>query len=710
MLLLLLACPAPPDTGDTDPVEPIDTACDPAVDGVDIWPDEDGDGYGAPGNAIKDCSVPEGYAGATGDCEDDDPAVHPGAEEVCNGIDDDCDDRKDDVEAAWYEDADSDGYGNAATGLVTCTPDAGWVLDGTDCDDTVATTHPGAEEACNATDDDCDGVSDLGYEDTWYSDDDGDGYGNPNVSEYTCLPSEGWVQDGSDCRAGDPLAFPGASEQCNDADDDCDGGVDEDFDLDGDGHTSNLCVDGDDCDDDDATIFGGAAETCEDGIDQSCDGYDPRCTYDGSHDLGDYEKIYSDEPNFDAGRLVVVGDPTGDGEPDIVVTTFYANGYQGGGYVIPGPFGSTEALGDRGYFLSGGMGTSYAGRSLGVGDVDGDGIDDVGLGAPDGTEKEFIILGPVSADVSLDDADIIISSPTAIETGHGGDLADVTGDGVADAVIGAYEDSTGGYASGTVFIHAGPLSAGDFDLDDDADLRIVGDAAMAYAGRYLRAGPDANGDGIGDMLLAAPYQTSAAPYAGSVYLVYGGLSGDIDTSDADGTFTGVAASDYAGEDLAMGDLDGDGLADVIVGSYGNSAGSYAGTAYVEYGPASGTTDLAAADVVIEGDYANQQFGLGFGVGDTDSDGAEELLVGAIGDRSGGNSSGATYLFYAPITATAASDADAWWEGEAAGDQAGEGADIADLDGDGFAELLIGAPGESTGGASGGAVYVVTPDN
>ena len=123
-------------------------------------------------------------------------------------------------------DADHDGFGAAC-----------------DCDDANSTIHPGAVEVCNGTDDNCDGQIDEGLREIWFRDADGDGYGNPNVSQYTCNPPPGWVLQAGDCDDAHAAAHPGGVETCDGLDNNCNGLVDEDglgVDSDGDG-VHNAC-------------------------------------------------------------------------------------------------------------------------------------------------------------------------------------------------------------------------------------------------------------------------------------------------------------------------------------------------------------------------------------------------------------------------------------------------------------------------------------
>ena len=269
--LLLTACPPskPDDSGATADV------------------DADGDGY----TSLEDC-------------DDEDPEVFPGALELCNGVDDDCDGYADaddpsvDDALEYVPDDDGDGFG-AIDGAIerACEdPGEGWApaTRATDCDDGDPAVHPETQEVCNEIDDDCDGeIDEAGALDSsWYLDVDGDGYGNDEEVIEQCEQPSGYVLEGGDCHDGEPTIFPGADELCNGEDDDCDGEVDEDgaidaptwyADTDGDGYggtdsTTSACEQpsgflaaGDDCDDGDTAVFPGADELCN-GEDDDCDG------------------------------------------------------------------------------------------------------------------------------------------------------------------------------------------------------------------------------------------------------------------------------------------------------------------------------------------------------------------------------------------------------------------------------------------------------
>jgi hypothetical protein len=273
----------------------IDDNCNGEIDeGVTkttFYRDADGDGYGNATVTTEACEAPSGYVATAGDCNDNDAAVHPGATEMCNGIDDDCDGQVDEgVQQTFYQDADGDGYGNAAATSEACQAPAGYVSNRSDCDDSNPAVHPGATEVCNGIDDNCDGQIDEGVKLTFYRDADNDGYGDLATTTQACEAPTGYVATAGDCNDQNPAIHPGATEVCNGMDDDCDGQIDEGVtqptfyqDADGDG-SGNLSVstqaceapagyvtNSSDCNDSDPAVYPGATELCN-GLDDNCDG------------------------------------------------------------------------------------------------------------------------------------------------------------------------------------------------------------------------------------------------------------------------------------------------------------------------------------------------------------------------------------------------------------------------------------------------------
>ncbi|MCB9764220.1 MAG: hypothetical protein H6739_30895 [Alphaproteobacteria bacterium] len=248
---------------------------DEAYDAAVWYQDVDRDGYGDPDYTTRACDQPTGYADNDDDCDDAEATTHPGATEVCDSVDNDCDGATDEEGATgggtYYADSDGDGYGSPDYTRQACEAPAGYVSDSSDCDDSDASSYPGAIEDCDQDDDDCDGTVDEGATTTYYLDLDGDGYGDDGYTAEACsAPTSYYVTSGGDCDDADSDYNPGATAGCDGNDYDCDGLVDNDGD--GDGYSDISCG-GLDCDDSDASIVpeqgGGCAlgTTCLDILD-----------------------------------------------------------------------------------------------------------------------------------------------------------------------------------------------------------------------------------------------------------------------------------------------------------------------------------------------------------------------------------------------------------------------------------------------------------
>jgi hypothetical protein len=228
------------------------------------------------------------------DCDDANAAVFPGAAETCNGVDDDCDGWVDEeVSTVAYWDRDGDGFGDEDMARRVCALPADGTTEIGDCDDLDSTAFPGGSEVCDGRDDDCDGNVDEDVQTAFYVDDDGDGHGTSDgVTADGCIPPDGYAALSDDCDDGEPRAWTGAEETCDEADNDCDGSVDEDLpptrvyaDADGDGHgdpaapglacggVTGWSLDSADCDDGDASIGPQAEEIASNASDEDCDGW-----------------------------------------------------------------------------------------------------------------------------------------------------------------------------------------------------------------------------------------------------------------------------------------------------------------------------------------------------------------------------------------------------------------------------------------------------
>jgi hypothetical protein len=314
---------------------------DNAVDTSPFYADTDGDGFGNPDDIVNACSAPSGYSAVADDCNDaladvfpgapeDDcsdlidyncdgssgtvdvdgdgfaacadcndsvATINPGADEVCDFSDNDCDGVVDGDSAidadTFYADFDGDGFGDSDVSQDACQAPTGFVASASDCNDAVATINPSALETCNEQDDDCDGETDEDAVDplTFFTDNDGDGYGDATQPIRACNQPEGAAGQPGDCDDDEATVNPIADELCNTRDDDCDGEIDDnvvdgtlyyqDVDDDGFGNAERSVSTCDlpegyatnslDCDDLDDTANPEAREVC-DGDDEDCDG------------------------------------------------------------------------------------------------------------------------------------------------------------------------------------------------------------------------------------------------------------------------------------------------------------------------------------------------------------------------------------------------------------------------------------------------------
>jgi hypothetical protein len=297
--------------------------------------------------------------------------------------------------------------------------------------------------------------------------------------------------------------------------------------------------------------------------------------------------------------------------------------------------------------------------------------------------------------------------------GAGVDVAgglDLTGDGSEDLIVGAHNSSVGGLNSGVAYVFDGATigpGGGVYNLSLLSE-RQIGERASDYAGMTVAVG-HVNADGVGDTLVGAYLNDAAASGAGAAYVSFGPAT-DGSLSAADARWTGAAASDQAGWGLALADLDADGLDEVLVGVPGWDGGAADGGG-VAIGrlPMSGSISVRDADAWVTSADAGAYAGLAVeGVPDVDGDGYAELWIGAP-YRDG--YAGGAWLMRGPVDGDVTTAAAALTvEGEDAfGYVGGVLAAIEDVDGDLVPELTISSFFGTGEAAASGVVYLFRGD-
>jgi hypothetical protein len=607
----------------------------------------------------------DGYD-VTEDCDDGDPAINPGATEICDGVDNDCADGID-VNATdatdYFVDADADGYGTG-TATPSCDAVGGRVSNGDDCDDFDPLINPAATEVCDEldTDEDCDHLAD-----------DADDSVDPTTATVMVHPDED----------GDGHGAPGAKVAA------CDPGP----------------ASTDDCDDTNAAIYPLAPETCDDAVDDDCDGVADACRFSGEIDPMDADAhLIGDEEFLSFGYDVSpAGDMNGDGVGDMAV----AAGRNG--FVFDGPIGGTISASDAlAHFEETKSGEPVAEDVQGIGDQQGDGYDDLVVGSGSATGwtgvqsgVAYIVLGPVSGVASID----AVADATVTGDGHSGlgwglSAGDVNGDGVSDSIFGAPDAAQGSFSTyGAAYVFFGPVTSGEL-TPEDASAAFTGLNLGEYTGRSNAANGDVNADGVDDLLVSSVgfdygWSTSVGSVGGAAYLFYGPVSGTHPVSDADTRFVNGVETGELGAFCALGgDVDGDGSSDVALSAPGIGGGD--GAVYVVYSsqvPSVDDFDVTKAGATVVGDPDSS---LGFHLdtaGDLDSDGNDDLTIGSYMVNT-------AWTYYGPISGSVEATADASFVVTAAvwpylrigvatvfvGDVTGDGAD----------DLAIGADGYSPG--------------
>jgi Ca2+-binding RTX toxin-like protein len=364
------------------------------------------------------------------------------------------------------------------------------------------------------------------------------------------------------------------------------------------------------------------------------------------------------------------GDVNGDGIADLIVSAHGATpngGFSGASYVVFGNdtgFASNIELssldGTAGFKLSGAFNDFSSLSVSSAGDINGDGFDDVMVGAVNGvygSGASYVVFGKATGFApntnlsSLDGTAGFRISGAAAGDGAGQSVAtagDVNGDGFDDMIVGSAFADPNGNASGASHIVFGKAAGfgSNIDLsslDGTTGFKLSGAAAQDYSGWSVASAGDVNGDGFDDLIVGARRADANGINSGASHVVFGragGFASNIDLSSLDGTtgfkLSGVAADDQSGWSVASaGDINGDGFADLIVGArYADANGTNSGESYVVFGRAPdspvGRVGSAASQAISGGNFSDALLGLG-GDDQLYGNGGSDILAGGDGD-------------------------------------------------------------------------------
>ncbi len=563
-------------------------------------PEEDGDG--------------DGYRTMDGDCDDQNPDIHPTAEEACDSpIDRNCD-------GIIPSDIDNDGF----------------LCD--DCNNNDPQVYPGAPEFCDGVDQDCNGRSDNDPVDApfWYPDQDGDGYGDPLFEREACnAPADDYVNNGDDCNDRTANAAPGLPEVCGDG-----------LDTNCDGLPGNCTVQGELSPmarltgDVQGAGLGAAVvnlgDVTGDGLNEVAVSspfapyysrervlYILKGPYSGENPVaiasrGSYtEHAFGDASTTLGYVMANAGDHTGDGINDILIGQLGSDA-SGGVYLLNGAWNSVGVVEEEALASIPPISPdSYvAARGFGDFDLEGDGQQDVAVTAYADPCHMQVFAGPLTGELDYQQDALLTLTGGTDDFGNQAVFADVDGNGQTDVVTSARYYEANSQIEGRVYLFR-DVGGGSYTADE-ADNIWYGEGD-AQVGQTLALGEDAGGDGYPDLWVSA-YDQLAGPNTSSVRRMSMDSPSGLLTDYSPVTIT---AFQYVS--LVAADLNLDGTDDLVLAD-GEFNGTTQGKVHVFFGPMGGSYSASAADAWFDGEEGLNTPSMTF-VGDTDGDNSMEVAIG-----------------------------------------------------------------------------------
>ncbi|HVN39423.1 MAG TPA: integrin alpha [Myxococcota bacterium] len=429
------------------------------------------------------------------------------------------------------------------------------------------------------------------------------------------------------------------------------------------------------------------------------------------------------------GSVAGAGDVNGDGYADVIAgAQFYSAGQTGEGAAFVYLGGASGIVDGNPTTASAQLESNQAGAQLGwsvagAGDVNGDGYADVIVGAQyyDAGETDegaaFVFLGSASgiANGNPATASAVLQSNQA-NSGFGSSVAgagDVNGDGYADVIVGAPAYDAGETDEGAAFVFLGSASGIASGNPATASAVLESNQESAAFGSSVAGAGDVNGDGYADVIVGAQYYDS---FEGAAFVFMGsppGIASGNPSTAATRLVSSQTGAALGASVAGAGDVNGDGYADVIVGAvYYDSGQTDEGAAFVFLGSPSGIAsgDPTTAAAQLESDQAGARFGASVaGAGDVNGDGYADVIVGAFLYDAGETDEGAAFVFLGSASGIASGNpatAAAQLESNQAGAEMGWSvAGAGDVNGDGYADVIVGAPTYDAGQTDEGAAFV-----